>query len=283
MRILAPLPTLLSLLGLPAVGLAQNPETPRASPAARVTQTVGLTEVEVAYSSPGVKGRKIWNDLVMYGKVWRTGANAATTISFSNAVKFGGVDVKPGKYALFTIPGPKSWTIILSSKTDVWGASDYDKKYDVARIRAKPQKAPHRERMTFLFSDTTDDATRLDLEWAETRVSIPLKVDTKKQVMANIDAALSSAWRPHYTSARYLLENGGDMKKALTWIDQSIAVQKTWSNHWVKAQILQKLGRTSDALETARQAKKLGAGERVYEGFYKERIDEALQRWKKAS
>lgn len=263
-----------------APALAQSaPELPDASPRARVEQRVGVTDFAVDYASPGVKGRTIWGGLVPWNELWRTGANAATRFEASRDFTFGGVAVPAGTYALYTIPGEKEWTVILNTKAEASGTRDYDEALDVARIRVTPQKAGARERMTFFFSDTTDDTSRLDLEWAELRVSVPLAVETKKHALASIDATLAEAWRPHFAAARYLLQTGGDLDTALGYADTSIAVKPTWWNTWVRAQILGKLGRNADAVAGARQAQELGKGDPIFEGFFAASVNEAIAGW----
>jgi hypothetical protein len=133
--------------------------------------------------------------------------------------------------------------------------------------------------MTFLFSETTDDATRLDLEWEKLRVSVPLAVDTGTYARANIDAALAEAWRPHFASARYLLQNGGDLTTALGYAETSIAVKPTWWNTWVQAQILGKLERNAEAVAAAQRAQQLGKGDAVFEGFFATAVSDAIKGW----
>ncbi len=272
--------SILGLSGAPA--LAQDkPELPRPSPLGRVEQRVGLTDFSVVYSSPGVKGRKIWGELVPYDELWRTGANMATKLEASRDFTFGGTAVPAGAYALYTIPGKKRWTVLLNSKATSPGTRGYDEKNNVASVTVKPESAPMRERMTFLFSNTTDDATRLDLEWEKRRVSIPITVDTAAQVRANIDEALGEAWRPHFASARWLLDNHGDLETALGYVNTSIEIKPTWWNHWVKAQILVKQGRPADAIASAEQATNLGQGDEIFDGFFKENVATAIADWKK--
>jgi hypothetical protein len=148
----------------------------RPSPAAKVSQQIGTTMVDVDYSSPAVKKRKIWGDLVPEGKVWRTGANASTKLTFSKDVTIGGKPVPAGTYALLTIPTPKSWTVIINKDTTLGGNVDkYKQDQDVARFTVTPKSVPARERLTFIFSDVTDDAATLDLEWEKVRISLPIK------------------------------------------------------------------------------------------------------------
>lgn len=264
-----------------STAVAQVPELPAQSPKARAEQRVGVTDFSVDYSSPAVKGRPIWGTLVPFDQVWRTGANAATKLTASREFTFGDKKVPAGSYGIFTIPGKASWTVILSSKAE-GGGLQYDPKADVARITVKPDAltAP-RERLTFIFADTTDDATKLDLEWEKVRVSIPLSVDTKGQVAGNIDASLAEAWRPHWASARYLLETGGDLNRAMSLIDTSIAVKAHWWNTFTKASIQAKQGKKKEAIATAEQAQKLGAGDAQYESFGKGMVAGAIAEWKK--
>jgi len=256
-------------------------ELPQPSPSARVDQQVGLTKFSVVYSSPGVKGRQIWGELVPFGELWRTGANAATTLEASRDFTFGGTKVPAGTYALYTIPAKSAWTVILNKNPNAGGTRGYDEKNDVARITVTPSQVPSRERLAFLFSDTTDDATRLDLEWETLRVSMPIAVDTKAQATANIDKALADAWRPHSNAARYVMDTGGDLNQAIAYIDTSIGIKPTWSNNWVKAQILAKQGKRTEAVASAEQAQKLGKGDEVFEGFFKDQVAKAIADWKK--
>lgn len=259
---------------------AQELETPRPSPAARVDQRVGLTDFQLEYSSPGVKNRPIWGTLVPYGKLWRTGANASTKLTASRDFWLGTKKVKAGTYSLFTIPGKTSWTIVLNSDKAATAAA-YKQAKDVARITVKPTAlAEPRERLTFLFSGTTDDDTSLDLEWERLRVRIPIKVDTKTQVMASIDRAVDNAWATHADAAEYIFETNGNLDRALTLVDQSIAIERTWFNHWLKAQILGKKGKKAEAIAAAQQAHTLGKSDKFYQDTYKTRVDQAIASWR---
>jgi hypothetical protein len=257
-------------------------DVPAPSPKARAEQRAGVTDFAVDYSTPGVKGRKIWGALVPYDKVWRTGANAATKLTASTDFTFGDKKVPAGAYSLWTLPGKASWTVILNSKVDVSGANGYDEKADVARITVKPSSVGDRERLAFIFSDTTDDGTRLDLEWERLRASIPLKVDTRALVTANLDKAVGEAWRPHFVAARWLLDSNGNLDQALTYIDQSVSIKPTWWNNWVRAQVLAKKGRSGDAVSAAEKAQTLGQDDPVF-GYFKDDVAKAIGGWKKQS
>lgn len=269
-------------LALPASpAAAQAIELPQQSPKARLEQQVGITQFAVAWSSPGVKGRKIWGGVVPFGEVWRTGANEATTFTSSRDFTFGGTKVPAGTYSLFTIPAEASWTVVLNSNPKTWGAFDYDASKDVARIEVKPVSLPEsRERLAFFFSDSTENGARLDIEWEKLRIAIPVGVDTGAHVSANLEKAVADAWRPAFETARWLLDHEGDPKVALQHADASIAIKPTWWNHWVKAQLQAKAGKRSDAVKTAKHAQTLGKGDRIY-AFYGDQISAAIATWQK--
>ena len=260
--------------------VAQSLEVPAPSVKAKVEQRVGITDFSVDYSSPAMRERKIWGGLVPFDKVWRTGANASTKLTASRDFTFGETAVPKGTYSVFSIPGASSWTVILNKNADA-GTADYDARNDAARVTVKPETSGTRERMTFLFSDTTDTATRLDLLWESLRVSVPIKVDTKAHVMGGIDTAVADAWRPHYQAGRYLIETGGDLDKALEYLDASISIKSTWWNNWWRAQGLAKKGRTADAIAAGEKALELGKGNDTFEQVFKADVQKAVDGWKK--
>lgn len=262
-----------------APAFAQALELPAPSPAAKVMHRVGLTDVTVDYSSPAVKNRKVWGDLVPWDKPWRTGANAATKITFSKDVTFGGQAVPAGTYALVTLPGQKGWTVILNKDLGMWaGGKPYDEKADVVRVKATTAAVPHRERLTFLISNVTDDGASLDIEWEKLRVSVPIAVATTDQAKANIQAALDNAWRPHINAARYLADTHKDYDTALKYADTSIAIKPTWFNHWIKAEILAKKGNYPEALKNAQTAWDMGDKDPNF--FFRDMVQKALKDWK---
>ncbi len=258
---------------------AQELALPAASPRATVSQQVGVVELTVDYASPGKKDRTIWGELVPYDELWRTGANAATTLETTGDLVVGGTPVPAGKYAIFSIPGKDEWTLILNKNPNQGGTADYDQALDLVRVKAKPEEAPARERLTFLFSDTTDDATRLDLEWAGLRVSLPVTVDTAGQVAKSIDAYVEGASGTLASAARYKAEHA-DLPGALELVDASLALEETWYNTWIKADILHQQGQHKAAYALAQKAMELGnaAGDGF---FWKARVEKALAEWKK--
>jgi hypothetical protein len=254
-------------------------ETPAPSPKARVEQRVGVTDVSIDYSSPGVKGRKIWGQLVPYDKVWRAGANQPTRLTVSQDFAFGGTPLKAGSYAVFVTPTKAQWTVALN--TDLTASQEeHDNAKDVARVTVAPVALPApRERLTYLFSDTQDDRTNLDLEWERVRIRVALTIDTKKIVLAGIDKAVGAAWQPHFAAASYLMENG-DPARALALVDKSIAIEANWRNEWLRAQIQGKRGNKAEATASANRALALGKGNAGFEQNVQPNIVKALAGWK---
>ena len=266
-----------SLLSSPAMSQL---DLPRPSPLAKVSQVVGLTEVSLEYSSPAVKGRKIWGGLVPYDQIWRTGANQATKISFSKDVVFAGKPVPAGTYALFTIPSKGAWTVVLNKKADQGGTGrDYKADLDLLRVQVQTKSAPFRERMTFLFADFTDDQTSLSLEWERLRLSIPIQVHTAEQALANIAASLDGTWRTYAFAARYMLDTKKDTTTGLKYIDQSLALKEDWFNVWIKASLLADKGNYKDAYALAEKAYQLGQKAEFF--FLEADVKKALGDWKK--
>jgi tetratricopeptide (TPR) repeat protein len=266
---------LVGLLSLPAAAQLKLPD---ASPAAKVAQDVGLTNISLEYSSPGVKGRKIWGELVPWDQPWRTGANAATKITFSRDVTFGGKPVPAGTYAVVTLPTQKGWTMVLSKELGLYQGKNYDPKDDVLRVPATTAAIPHRERMTFLFSNTTDSDTSLDLEWEKLRVSVPIKADTAAQMQAAIKEEMEGAWLMPVRAARYELDTTKNYDTALKYAELSISIQPTWYNHWIKAQALAKKGNYAEARKIAQTSWEMGEKDSNF--FAKDAVGKALKEWK---
>lgn len=229
-------------------------EFPAASPAAKVEQRVGVTDVVVTYARPSARGRKVFGELVPNGQVWRTGANSASTISFSTAVKFGGSEVPAGKYSLYTIPDTKEWTVILNKVTDQWGSYSYDVKQDQLRVTAKPTTlADAVETFEIGFGDVRDTGATLNLTWEKTRVAVKLEVDLKSTLVPQIEAAMAGEGKkPYLQAAMFYYENGLDLKKAAAWIDAGIAEQpKAFWMLYRKGLILEKMGDKKGAIAAA--------------------------------
>jgi len=241
---------------------AQSSEVqfPAASPASTVKQRVGLTDIEIAYSRPGVKGRRIFGGLVGYDAVWRTGANTATSISFSTPVKFGGKDVAAGKYSLFTVPGANEWTVILNENPEQWGAYRYEKEKDVLRVKAKPVKlATPVETFTIDINDIRDESATLSLAWEQTRVSVPIEIDVASKLVPQIEAAMAAPGgkKPYFQAAQFYHDHDIDLKKAREWIDAAVAEREAFFIKFVQAKILAKLGDKAGAIAAAERTREL--------------------------
>ena len=265
------------------VAFSQQIQMPQASPSAKISQRVGLTDVSVNYSRPSTKGRKIFGELVPYGQIWRTGANGATMISFSTPVKISGQSVPAGDYALYSIPGKNEWTIILSSNKELWGAIGYDKTDDVLRFAAKPMKLKKKyETFEISFANMSDTGADLALKWENTGVDFRVETEVDPIVMADIKKYVIDAETTEpsllYSAASYYYTNGKDLKQAYEWIDQSVESDpKYWTVH-LKAKVEAELGKKSEALESANQSMDLAkeAGNPDYVGL-NERLIKSLK------
>ena len=254
-------------------------DLPRPSPFAKVTQTVGYTDITVDYSSPGVKGRKIWGNVVPYDKMWRAGANNATKVTFSRDVTFAGKPLAAGTYAFFVIPTKGAWTVILNKKADQSGTgAAYNQAEDALRVSITPKAAPMRERLAYLVTDFTDDKASLDLEWDKLRLAIPIGLDTAKQAQAAIDGAIDNVWRTYANAARYMLETKKDYATGTKLIDQSLALKQDWFNLWIKAELQAAQGHYADARTTGQKAYDLGTKSPMF--FLEAEIKKTLADWK---
>jgi hypothetical protein len=239
LRLRAALPTAGLLFFLAAgAALAQQLDLPRPSPNASVSQTVGVTEITIKYSRPGVKERQVWGKLVPYGEVWRTGANENTTIKFSTPVRIDGHELPAGTYGLQTIPAAGDWTVIFSKDANEWGAFSYKQADDALRIQAKPRPAEFRERMAFDFDDVTDTAAKVVIHWEKLAVPFTVEVDTPNLVAAKAKEAVR--WQTPYQAASYCIQNNTCLDDASRWLDASIALQENFANLRAKAMLLAK-------------------------------------------
>lgn len=231
-------------------------KTPAPSPTQTIKQDFALSSVELSYSRPGKKGRKIFGDLVPYGKVWRTGANSATTITFGEEVLIGDKKVAAGKYGLLTIPDTASWTIIISKQTDVTSPSAYKQEEDVVRVNAKPFTLPFPiETFSISLDNITSNSCTLGLMWENLYVPIPITTDVDTKVMAQIKSAMENDSRPYFNAAQYYIDNGKDLNKAVEWLDK--AYSQNPDAFWIlyqKARAQSKLGKKSDAIATSNKS-----------------------------
>jgi len=253
---------LFAFLGLAAANLdGQSPQAPKVefpapSPAATIKQRVGLTDIEVAYSRPSMRGRAIFGALEPWGEIWRVGANSATKITFSTPVKLNGTPVPAGTYGLFAQLGKDEWTMIINSVPNQWGAYSYNPKNDVARIKAVPVAlAEPIETFTIGFNDLRDESATLNLMWEKTRVPVKIEVDVVTTLVPQIEALMASAEskKPYVPAAMFYYEHNLDLKKAVGWMDAAIAAEPDAFYYvYRKALILEKMGDKENAIATAK-------------------------------
>jgi hypothetical protein len=242
---------------------AQQLKTPAPSPTQTVKQDFGVSSVELIYSRPGMKGRKIFGDLVPYGKVWRTGANSATRLKFNDDVMIGGQPLKAGEYALFTIPNENEWEIIINKGSENWGTV-YKQEDDILRVKVKPTKLNDAvESFTMQFDNVKPTSADLKIMWDKTAVAVPVTTDIDKKIMAQIDNLMNKDNRPYFNAAMYYMETGKDLNQAVTWFDK--AIEQNPNAFWVyhqKANALAKLGKKEDAKKTANKSMELAKAQK---------------------
>jgi len=257
---------LLLTANVPAQPAAPTVDFPAASPACTIKQRVGLTDIEVVYSRPGIKNREIFGGLVPNGQVWRTGANGATKITFSTAVKLNGTDIPAGTYALFTIPGDDEWTIIINKGASQWGAYSYDQKADVARFKTNPvQLAEQIETFTIEFNEIRDESAVMNIIWDHTVVPIKIEIELTSKLVPQIEAAMAASGKKsdgfYYQAATFYYNHGQDLHKALDWVNAGLAddPQIGFELLHLKAQILAKQGDKEGAIAAAKKSSELAA------------------------
>jgi hypothetical protein len=246
----------LLIAGTSLTANAQAPRIPEASPTQTIIQDFGLGKVTITYSRPSVKGRVIFGGINPYGQVWRTGANAATTLTFSENAIVEGHSVPAGTYSLFTIPEKNEWTVILNKTAKQWGAYSYKEADDLLRFKVKPiYLAEKRESFTIQFANVTTSSADLHLVWDHTEIAVHLKTDDDALITANIDELMKGNRKPYYFNAiQYYYENNKDMNKALGW---ALEAEKTdpkgpWYRLW-EARIRLKMGDKTAAIKAAQK------------------------------
>ncbi len=277
---------------LTAAGYAGAQQTlvfPRPSQAASVTQRIGVTDVTINYSRPGVKARAIWGDppagapagtatlddararpkdavLVPYGHVWRAGANEATQFIVTDDVVVNGQPLKAGKYSLHALPSRDEWTIIINSDAGQWGSFSYDEKKDVLRVKTKPQMfADNQEWLSYSLEPVTENSAQVTLRWEKVRVPFTVEVkDVDGLVLAKTRAAVAAAkaddWRTPLQASNFFLSNANkaDDEEAMGWLEQSLKVKETYNNVFAKARLLANQGKTAEAIAAGEKALQLG-------------------------
>ena len=242
-------------------------DLPKKSLASSVAYTIGLTKISIDYSSPAVKERTIWGDVVPYDAIWRAGANAATTIEFSTDVSLEGKPLAAGKYAFFVIPvagDDTKWTVVFNTVSDQWGAYAYDESKDALRVDVKPQfKKISQERLTYTIHDQTADKGYFKMAWGKARLYVRFKVDVLEEALANVDKALDEAsdddkWAIYANGASFLLDMEKETKQAMEWADKSTSLHQHSWNLYIKAKAQAASGDYTGAVATAAKSAEVG-------------------------
>jgi hypothetical protein len=275
---------------------------PRPSQKASVMQTIGVTDITITYSRPGVKGRTIWGDalpeqanvkgeatldnqntrpkgapIVPWGHVWRAGANEATTFVVTDDVLINGQKLPAGSYSLHTIPTKDEWTIVFNGTANQWGSFNYDQAKDTLRVKAKPQMvADNQEWLIYTIDPVTDNSAQVNIRWEKVRV--PFTVEVKdvtalalEKARAAVAAAKPDDWRTPLQAASYALQNK-DNEEGMAWLDQSIKVKETFQNLSAKAQALFAAGKKDEAFTVAEKAIERGKADKVDTAAFEKRV-----------
>jgi hypothetical protein len=247
-----------ALLAIISFADAQNLKTPSPSPRQTVVQEFGLGEVTLSYSRPSAKGRVIYGDLVPFDKVWRTGANNPTTLTFTEEVAIGGKKIAAGKYGLITIPGKTTWKIIISKQTDISSPSAYKAENNLAEVTATVQKlATAVETFTIDFGTITNETMNLNISWGNAMVTLPIKSENDTKVVAQINELMNAAGdkKPYFQAAMYYLDNNKELNKANEWMQKAAA--ESPEAFWIfyhKARLEAKLGKKTEAIASSKKS-----------------------------
>lgn len=279
---------------------------PRPSQKASVTQTIGVTDVKITYSRPGVKGRKIWGDplpgqaatqgeatldnqnvrpkeavIVPYGHVWRTGANEATMFEITDDVLINGQKLPAGSYSLHTIPTKTEWTIVFNGTANQWGSFNYDPAKDTLRVKAKPEwKTDNQEWLEYSFDPVTENSAQVNIRWEKINVPFTVSIaDVNATTLAKLRAAVGAAkpddWRTPMQAGNWVVNQNSittDDAEGMAWLDQSIKIKETFQNLSVKANALYKTGKKDEALAVAEQAIQRGKTDKVDTSNFEKRV-----------
>ena len=243
----------LLMAAMSGVSLAQSfvLDLPRRSQRAQISQRIGVTDITIKYHRPLVNERKVWGDLVPYGKVWRAGANENTTITFSDPVLIEGKPLDKGTYGLHMIPNADEWTVIFSKNSTSWGAFTYDEKEDALRVTVKPTAADMHNALTYDFDQLHPDSAVIELEWEKIAVPFKVSVDVHDVVQASLKKQLRNlsqyTWMSWDDAANYLLTEKVALDDALTYANKSVENEDRYDNEDTKAKVLTALNRKDEA------------------------------------
>lgn len=253
-----------------AMNLTAQVELPRLSPNATVSQTVGLTNITINYCRPAVQGRKIWGALVPFNKVWRTGANEATTIQFTTDVTLEGNKVPAGKYSLFTIPTETEWIVILNKADKQWGAYNYKQELDLLRFNVKPTAASFVENFSFSVDNVAGAAASIVMRWENLQAAFKVEVDLASQVYAKIKEAFANkpdSWQNYSQAANYAADNNLYGDEPFEWIEKAISLNGGYFPYFVKAKLYNKNNKTTDALKALDKCREIGRTDKNWDSF----------------
>ncbi len=236
---------------------AQQLKVPAPSPMQTIDQAFALSNIKVEYSRPSAKGRTIYGDVVPFGKVWRTGANGSTKITFGEDVTIEGKPLAAGTYSIYTIPAKDRWEIMFSKNLNLGGdVANYNTSEEALRVTVIPARLTDRvETFTINIGDLTSNSARLDLMWENTRASVAVKADIDQKIMANISKTMEMDSRPYFQAAGYYYDNDKDLGQALTWVNKAIDQNPKafWMQH-LKAKIQLKQGDKAGAIASAQKS-----------------------------
>ena len=255
----------LLIASLSGIGRAQSLvlDLPLQSQRAEVSQRIGITDITIDYHRPLVNDRKVWGDLVPYGKVWRAGANINTTITFSDPVLIEGKPLEKGTYGLHMIPNADEWTIIFSKNATSWGAFTYDQAEDALRVTVKPKAADTHNALTYDFDELKPDSAVVELEWEKVAVPFKVSVDVHDIVQASLKKQLRNlsqyTWMSWDDAANYLLAEKTALDDALTYANKSIENEDRYDNEMTKSKVLVALNRKDEALSAQKKALQLAS------------------------
>lgn len=253
----------LTLIVLVGISLhAQELKLPVLSPTSTITQEISTSKMEITFSRPSMRGRKVFGDLVPFGEVWRTGANAATKITFGEEMEIGGTVIKPGTYSFYTVPGPADWEVIINKNTGNWGAMGYDTKDDVVRLRVTSYTlARPVETFAIAIGNITLSSCTIDLYWELTGVSIPVRANNQERLKTNIEKAINNPTIPYQQAASYYFETNQNLDKALEYATKAADNNpKAYWLYMMKARIAAKLGKKDTAREAANKTMEVAKG-----------------------
>ena len=256
---------------------------PRPSPDATVKQTIGITDLSIKYSRPGVKGRTIWGALVPYGSPWRTGANEITNFTTTDSITVEGKPLPAGTYGVVTIPSPDSWIVVFSKQKDNWGTNEYDPKQDQLRVTVKPTAAEPTEWMQFTIEPTAPDAADLVLRWEKLRVAVHLSVDVNRYVMAGVRATVDTAkagdWRTFYRAANWANDSNVAPRDVNVWAATALKAQANFNTLALSAKLAHKAGQNQTAVAQMTQAIALGKADKDVEAVQIAPLENLLAEW----